>query len=330
LLLLYSLVIVAPLLAWYEWLRPRGVRGALGERGMVAALAGGGAALAVVSLALAIPYLQVRDDHPESIRSEATIKAFSPKPISFVAAPAENVVWGYRTSAARSHVGTRGLFAPSAEKTLLPGLVAFLLALAGLTGPPLRRGLRIGLGVATLLLALLALGLSLGSVSPYRLLYDIAPGWDAIRTPGRVATLLTLTLALLAGAGADRVAPRLRARSALLVPLLPALVLFEGWAPPDVPRVPANPPGVVAAAPLLHVPSNRFVDSRYLLWSTDRFESLVNGWSGFEPRLLQEVRWATRSFPSEPGGRPLLRRLGVRAVVAHRRDGGVRVYPLRR
>ena len=39
------------------------------------------------------------------------------------------------------------------------------------------------------------------------------------RTPGRVAGLLMLTLGLLAGVGADRIAPPLRKRSAFLVPL---------------------------------------------------------------------------------------------------------------
>jgi hypothetical protein len=326
--LLYASLVFVPAVVWYAWLRPRGVRRALAERGMAAAVAGGAVALAAVSLAIAVPYLQVRHDHPESRRSLDTIRAFSPRPLSFLAAPAENVVWGYRTSALRSRLYTPGHFAPDTEKTLLPGLAVTLLALLGATSAPLGRRLRLWLAAASVVLALLALGTSLGPLSPYRLLYEIAPGWDAVRTPGRLVTLLTLTLGLLAGAGAERLAPRLRARSAALLPLIPLVVLLEGWAPPTVAHVPREPAGFASApAPVLHLPSNRFVDARYMLWSTDGFPPIVNGWSGFEPTLLRQVQAATMGFPANRRGTQLLRRLGVRSVVVHPPAGPARVYP---
>jgi hypothetical protein len=328
--LLYALLIVAPVIAWYEWLRPRGVRAALRDRSVAVATAGGGLALAAVSVALAVPYLQVRDDHPESRRTLATVKAFSPPPLSFLAAAPENVVWGYRTSAVRSHLYTRGEFASNAEKTLFPGVAVIVLALAGATAGPFARRLRIGLLAASVAFGVLALGTSLGTLSPYRLLYEFAPGWDAIRTPGRLATLMTLTLALLAGAGAERLAPRLRSRNALLVALIPLVVLFEGWAPPVVPHVPGAPAGFASApAPVLHLPSNRFVDARYMLWSTDGFPPIANGWSGFDPTLLTRIRAVTSGFPADRRGVPLLRRLGVRAVVVHSRRAPARVYRVR-
>ena len=31
-----------------------------------------------------------------------------------------------------------------------------------------------------------------GLLWPYRVLYDVLPGWDAIRTPGRLATFSSL------------------------------------------------------------------------------------------------------------------------------------------
>jgi hypothetical protein len=328
--LLYALLVTVPVLAWYEWLRPRGVRAALRDRGVALATAGGGLALAAVSIALAIPYLQVRHDHSESRRALATVGAFSPRPLSFLAAPAENVVWGYRTSAVRSHLYTPGAFAPSAEKTLLPGLAVIVLALIGALAGRFPRPLRVGLLAASLVLGLLALGTSLGSLSPYRLLYEVAPGWDAIRTPGRLMTLMSLTLGLLAGAGAERLAPRLRARSAFLLPLIPLVVLLEGWAPPTVARVPPAPAGFASApAPVLHLPSNRFVDARYMLWSTDGFPPIVNGWSGFDPTLLTRIRATTRGFPATRNGVPLIRRLGVHSVVVHPRSGPPLVYRVR-
>jgi hypothetical protein len=326
--LLYALLIVAPLIVWFAWLRPEGAGAALRDRGMLAASLAGAGALAAVSLALAIPYFQVRDDHPESIRSPATVKAFSPPALSFLIAPPENVVWGYRTSGLLSELHTGKQFAPNSEKTLLPGLAVVLLALAGLAGPPLRRGLRLGLGVGSAALALLVLGTSLGALSPYRLLYEFAPGWDGVRTPGRLATLLTLTLALLAGAGADRLTARLRGRARLLAPLLAVIVLLEGWAPPTVEDVPSAPRGLASVpGPVLNLPSNRVVDARYMLWSTDGFKPIMNGWSGFEPARLHRVRAATTDFPAT--GRTLLERMGVRSVVVHSDARRTRVYRLR-
>ena len=328
--LLYAMLIAVPLIAWATWLRPDGMRLALRQRGMVAATVGGAVALAAISLALARPYMQVRDDHPESVRSEATVSAFSPLPLSFLVAPPENVVWGYRTSGLLDHLYTKDRFAPNAEKTLFPGLMAVLLALVGLAGPPFRRSIRLGLAGATVALALLALGASLGRASPYRLLYDIAPGWDAVRTPGRVMTLATLTLGLLAGAGADRLWSWARGRGRRLLPLLPLLVLLEGWSPPSIPDVPRPPRGFAAVpGPVLHLPSDRFADARYMYWSTDGFTPVVNGWSGFEPATLVQVRAATREFPNAAGGTRLLRRLGVRSVVVHRDGRAPRVYRLR-
>ncbi|MEA2496854.1 MAG: hypothetical protein QOJ29_4765 [Thermoleophilaceae bacterium] len=307
--LLYALLVVVPLLVW----RNR-------DRRLVAATGGGAALLAAVSIALAIPYLQVRDDHPESKRSATLVKAFSPPARGLLAAPAENVVWGYRTSAARNNLQTSNVTAPSSEKTLFPGLVAVLLALVGLRAGPFPRALRIGLAIATAFSGLLALGLSLGSISPYKLFYDLAPGWDAIRTPGRLATLMTLGLALLAGAGADRLRAQSSGRVAMLTLLLPVLVLFEGWAPPEMAVVPKTPAYFSQVpTPALYLPSNRFVDSRYMYWSTDGFGPIVNGWSGFEPKTLVTIRDSTRDFLDAPDGRVFLRGLGVKSVVAHGR-----------
>jgi hypothetical protein len=328
--LLYAMLIAVPLIVWFAWMRPDGVRSALRERGMLAATVGGALALTAVSLGLALPYMHVRDNHPESVRSLGTISAFSPRPLSFLVAAPENVVWGYRTSGLLDHLYAKNQFAPNPEKTLLPGLAVVLLAVVGLAGRPLRRGLRLGLGAATVALALLALGTSLGSVSPYRVLYDIAPGWDAVRTPGRVMTLATLTLGLLAGAGADRLASSARGRARLLLPLLPLVVLFEGWAPPSVVDVPREPRGFAAApGPVMHLPSDRFTDARYMYWSTDGFTPIVNGWSGFEPAVLTRARAATRDFPDAPAGKRLLQRLGVRSVVVHDPGRPPRVYRLR-
>jgi hypothetical protein len=328
--LLYALIPLVPLIAWQSWLRHVGLSNALRERGLVLATAGGALGLAAVALALALPYLQVRHDHPESARTPGAIAALSPRPLSYLAAPAENVAWGYRTATVRNHLYARGGFAPADEKTLFPGLVAVVLAIVGIARAPLARGLRVGLGVATVVLALLALGTSLGAASPYRLLYDLAPGWDSIRTPGRLETLLTLSIALLAGGGAQHllsVAARRRGMAARLVPLLPLLILFEGWSPPAVVSVRAEPAGFASAKPpVLYLPSDRFTDSLYMYWSTDGFAPIANGWSGFEPVTLTRLRQATASFPKID--RRVLVKAGVRSVAVDSPGRPLRVYTI--
>lgn len=324
---LYALLLLAPLIAWHEWLRTDRLR----NRGMVAATGAGAVLLIGASVALALQYVHARHGHPEARRPAALVEAFSPPPLSFLGAPAENVVWGYATSAIRERLYTPGAFAPVDEKTLFPGLAIVLLAGLGLARGEFPRSLRLGLGLGALVTGVLALGMSLGALSPYRLLYDYAPGWDAIRTPGRLAAPLTLLLALLAGAGGERLArrperPRLGRALTLLIPVI---VLFEGWTPPGTVAVPHEPAGFATApAPALHLPSNRFVDSTYMYWSTDGFPRIVNGWSGFEPSVLTQVRAATQAFPSGAGARPLLRRIGVRSVVVHRPGLAPTVYRL--
>ena len=73
----------------------------------------------------------------------------------------------------------------------------------------------------------------------------------------------------------------------------------------------------------------RFDGGRGLNRAIDLLAPIVNGWSGFQPTQLTLVRVATQRFPERPGGRPLLRRLGVRSVVVHPRAGPARIYPLR-
>ena len=92
------------------------------------------------------------------------------------------------------------------EKTLFPGLAILALAVAGLSSAAYPRWLRRGLGVGVLAVMVLALGFreSGGLAWPYRVVYELVPGWQAIRVPGRLVTFSSLGLALLAGAGAQR------------------------------------------------------------------------------------------------------------------------------
>jgi hypothetical protein len=173
---------------------------------VLAASAGGALLFLLVAVVLALPYRQVSEDHPESARTAETVAAFSGGPEMFLAAPAQSTVWGDVTEGARERLD----FVP--EQTLFPGVAVVLLAAVGLSRPsPLSRRLRIGLGAGVAAVALLSLGFQTpanGVPYPYRLLYELAPGWDAVRTPGRLNTLTSLGLALLAAAGAHALLTR--------------------------------------------------------------------------------------------------------------------------
>jgi hypothetical protein len=164
---------------------------------------------------------------------------------------------------------------------------------------------------------------------PYRLLYDLAPGWKGIRVPGRIMTLTSLALALLAAAGAQFLVGRMRVRrlGVGLAVVLVVLVCVEGagfdfrsaggLAGPSHPAVPKPPPGESAPpAPQLHLPVTVPANRRYVLWSSDRFPDIVNGRGSFEPAFFERLAVRARGFPDHSSV-AMLRALGVRSVVLH-------------
>jgi hypothetical protein len=202
------------------------------------------------------------------------------------------------------------------EQSLWPGVVVIALALLGLRAGVLSRGVRRGLAIAVVVTLVFAFGLRLfGDWSPYRLLYEFAPGWNGVRTPGRIFTLTTLGLALLAAAGAAELVRRATVpRLALALPWLLALaIVAEGWG--SLPHLrPAAAVGANTPEPRLYLPSADQVDSEYMYWSTEGFPRIVNGLSGFRPRLLDATRGVVANFPDRDSVH-LLRVLGVRSVV---------------
>src|SRR4051812_3703703 len=187
--LLALLVVGAGVWAWR--------RGIVPPRRVVVATAAGGLVLAATVFVLSRPYLEVARDHPEAKRSERTVEVFSGPPAQYLAAPGANTLWGPVTRGVRDEL----TFVP--EQTLFPGLAVVLLALACLALRGYRRALRIGLAAAVLVLGWLALGFhDDGFLWPYKLLYEHAPGFESSRTPGRLNTLTSLALALLAAGGA--------------------------------------------------------------------------------------------------------------------------------
>jgi hypothetical protein len=203
------------------------------------------------------------------------------------------------------------------------------------------RWLRATLALSVLVFAVLSLGTpEHGSpfLHPYRLLYDFAPGWKGIRAPGRLTTLTSLALALLAAAGAQHALVRLRGRpgsrlyrllpSGAIGALLVIAILVEGsgfdlggsgqpLTGPSHPVVPKPPPGQRGLPdPQLHLPLTIPANRRYVLWSTEGFPKIVNGRGSFVPTSFAELTRKMVRFPdSSTAAR--LRALGVRLVILH-------------
>nr|WP_245855055.1 hypothetical protein [Micromonospora wenchangensis] len=174
------------------WLRRR-TRPVVPRRLLLADLAGG-IGFAGVTLAMAAPYFEVVARNPSGRRTVAQIEMFSPPWRGFVTAPPESWLWGERHEAARATLGFPG------EMTLLPGVVLLSLAVAGLFFSAWRLRHRLMLAGAALVSVALAAGTTFGGDGDpgYVTLVEHAPGWDGVRTPGRLVLWTTLLLGLLA------------------------------------------------------------------------------------------------------------------------------------
>jgi hypothetical protein len=304
---------LAVAVVWWRRGRPRP------PRSVALATAAGMLCLALVAGLLARPYVRVLHDHPEAARTIQNVASFSGPPYEFLVASQDSRVWGAATAPLRDSL----TFVP--EETLFPGLAILALAIAGLRIGTLPRRLRRGLGYAALASAVLSLGFKLNGFSwlyPYRWLYELLPGWQGIRVPGRLQTVTTLCLALLAAGGAQALADRARVRwgplaAAACATLLFAAILADGWGFPEHPTVPLAPPGQRAAPqPALHLPVGAFDNRRYVLWSTDGFPRIVNGRGSFIPRQFAALQRVVAHFP-DARSVAALRRLGVRSVTVH-------------
>lgn len=305
-------------------------------RRVIAASAAGVLALAVVAVTLSLPYQRVLDAHPEAERSAERVARGSGPLWQFVSAPQHNMVWGEATRQIREDHLTS-----IPEQTLFPGLVIAGLALLGALGGAMPRAWRIGLACAAVTTAILSLGFrtsGVGQFLPYRLLYEFAPGWEGVRTPGRLNTLTSLALALLAAGGAQRAIESVQRRAdplaarraaAAVAAALVILICVEasgfeiapasGGAPagsvtPRAPRAPAGQEGI--AQPQLHLPVTIAANRRYVYWSTAGFPKILNGRASIDPRFFAEL---TRDVAGFPDRRSLarLRAAGVETVVLH-------------
>jgi len=301
---------------------------------------GGGAVFGLVTLLLTRPYLHVISAHPEGARQEIWLYLFSPNVRGLLTSDPHNVWWGHVQNSWRSRLGFPG------EAALLPGFVLLALALLGAFWSAWPRSRRLGLCLAIALLTLMSLGTNApgGGSLTYLPLFEHAPGWDALRTPGRLMIWVTLGLGLLAAGAVTRLvelARRLGWNPAALLPergpaapaghvradpvvvlavavalVAPcALVTLEGRSRvPQVP-VPTSPVALhTLPAPILVLPSKEVLDYTWMLWDTDGWPAMADGSSSFESVTQWALRQEVAGFPDEASVR-ILRRRGILTVV---------------
>jgi hypothetical protein len=284
----------------------------------------GVAVVGVVTVYQARPYLKVAADYPTAKRTLMEVENYSSGPWALLSASSENRVWGSITAGAREHVHSKN------EDVFFPGGAILLLALIGLGSSIYTRRLRIGLGCGIAVCSVLAFGMGLtGAGYPYRLLYDYAPGWDGVRVPGRVFTLATLLLALLAGAGAWQLAGIARRWGAGLGPragawmvgivgaVLFVAVLGEGAGHLGHPVVPQPARAEIGLpGPLLDLPTDGADDRVWQYFSTDGFPKIAEGNSTFDMPAEDDLRGGMNGFPDRSSVEKL-RWYGIRTVVLH-------------
>jgi MFS family permease len=318
----YLLALLGLLVLWRWWrgrslpaLRPPPLRA------LLAVTCAGVAVVGAVAVYEARPYLKVAHDYPSAKRTVREVKTYSAGPAALLAASSQNRVWGDATAGLRAHVHSKN------ESVFFPGGLLLALALFGVAAPLYTRRMRAGLLLGALACAVLACGFGLtGSGYPYRLLYDIAPGWNGVRVPGRVFTTATLCLALLAGAGAQLVAARAgrwgARRSLSGLPTVVGAGLAVGLvgegaghlAHPVVPQPARAEIGL--PAPVLDLPTDGAADRIWQYFSTNGFYSIPVGNSTFDIPRVDDLRGGMGTFPDRASVEKL-RYLGIRTVVLH-------------
>jgi len=225
------------------------------------------------------------------------------------------------------------------ELTIYVGWVTLLLAVAGaLTAvrgeAATWRRFRYFVLLAVVAFAL-ALGPSVREVadnawhwSPFGVLARI-PGADLFRAPARFASLLTLSLAVLAGAASARLHEKLgtvgRVVSCVLIPLILVdsyVVNFPGGKPRPSPipmvyrRLAALPAGPVVSLPDYAGTAEWFREPDYQYFSTAHWYPIANGYSRAAPPDFTERMERFSSFPDD-SSLQALHESGIRYVVVH-------------
>jgi hypothetical protein len=314
-------VMVAAASYGVHWFRKRPNAKPFGWK-LFTANAAGGLFFAAIAGLLTLPYFKVLEMHPNAERSPEEIGWYSPTTEGLFLASQESLLWG------ELHAPTREALGSNSEMTLLPGFTLYALALLGVFFSVWTLRWRILLFAGVLLTAVFSMGTKFfGGEYTYLLLVHHLPGWNAIRTPGRIILWTTLLLGILAAGAVSEFARRTQRlaktripswpgpwlRLATLVPLL--LVTAEGLNTTPHPVVPTQPAAMRSVdGPMLVLPTAYLTDMHVMIWSTSKFQQIANGASGFQPQGQAELRDIAKTFPDATSVE-YLRSKGIKTVV---------------
>ena len=274
-------------------------------------LAAGGVLAAAIVLPMAMPYFAARANVGE--RPVEEIVFYSATPQNYLAAHHRNTMFGDLTK----QLGGQ-------ERELFMGFAVPLIALVGLWPPLSASRIAYALGL------IFAFDLSLGfNGLTYPLFHAYVLPYRGLRVPARMAMIVGLGLAVLAGYGVARIQRTLDRRGAGRVALLllgavifveyrSTLVLKQFWTrpPPIYDALPSGRQNVLLELPLLQ--PDIALEPTYMYFSTFYWHKLVNGYSGFKPPSYHILLEKMETFPDEESIAELRRR-GTTHVLVHER-----------
>ena len=207
--------------------------GAARARAAIRALMAGAVLASLLIVPMAVPYFAAREHVGE--RAESEIRFYSALPRNYLAAHPQNVMFG-RTTA---RLGAQ-------ERELFMGFVVPLLVLIGLW-PPLSAA-RMAYGFGLVVAFDLSLGFN-GMLYPW--LHEYVLPYRGLRVPARMAMVVGLALAILAGYGIQRLAATVRGRVswAVLFVALTLGVALEYRSVPMLRTIWTTAPPIYAALP---------------------------------------------------------------------------------
>jgi hypothetical protein len=211
------------------------------------------------------------------------------------------------------------------ERRLFPGITIFVLATLACVVAPSRR--TFALSALVVGATLIALG-SNGPLFPF--LRDTFLPYRGLRVPSRAAMVGQLALSVLGAIAVARLLPAARVRAAVLVGLLGAGIVIDGLhVPLDLIRPSAEPlefstwlktvPNTVVVELPLPTPEALYVaDGQYMFAAavTRRWNSTLNGYSGFYPQSFSNLIDVMQTFPDDRTV-AYLRSRGVDWVAVH-------------
>ena len=287
----------------------RGSQRASSVMASIRSLAAGGVLAAILIVPVILPYFAVRKNVGD--RPESEIRFYSATAANYLAAHPQNVVFGSRTS----HLGGQ-------ERELFTGFLVPVVALIGLW-PPLS-ATRIAYALGLIVAFEVSLGYN-GVLYPW--LHDYVLPYRGLRVPARMAMVVGLGLAVLAGFGVARLSRMAGEgrRAAIVALALTALVAVETYSIPLLARVPSGPSPIYDALPqnttnvLFELPLVRpdiAIEPLYMYFSTFHWSTLVNGYSGFSPPSYERLHNSLEHFPDSVALEELRRR-DVTHIVIH-------------